>query len=72
MDDNSSTDSYDMKSKVDDDATLTCFLRAMMYTVQQEHVRKVVKLRWNIMGAQGKSIHFHDISLCDYIEYIII
>jgi len=33
-----------MKSTLDD-ATLMCFLRAMMYMVQQEHVRKAVKLR---------------------------
>jgi len=33
-----------MKSKFDD-ATLMCSLRVMMYTVQREHVKKVVKLR---------------------------
>ena len=44
MSDGRSTQSYDMKSKVDD-ATLMCLLRAKMYIVQQEQVRKTVKLR---------------------------
>jgi len=38
-----------MKSKLDN-ATLMSFLRATIKMVQQEHIKKVVKLKWNIMS----------------------
>jgi len=60
-----------MKSKFDD-ATLVCLLRGMMYTVQQEYIRKADKLRWISWIFKEKSIYHHHISPGDYIEYIII